>query len=84
MAYKYLYKYVYKGPDMAVVALEEDGDGGGERQVNEIKRYVSGRYVSASEAYWRFFGFAMHDESPTIVPLAVHLPNHQVRLSSSA
>lgn len=74
-AYKYLYKYVYKGPDMATMRLEKDG----ERSTDEIKRYKSGRYLAASEAYWRFFGYRMHNKSPDVMPLAVHLPNHQVR-----
>ena len=77
LAYKYLYKYVYKGPDKAVIRLEKDTDRG-EQAVDEIKVYVAGRYISVTEAYWRFFGFDMHDESPTVVPLAVHLPNEQV------
>ena len=83
LAYKYLYKYVRKGPDMAVVALEKDADAG-ERPVNEIKQYATGRYLSAFEAYWRFFGFDLHDESPRVEPLAVHLPNRQVSFLSCA
>ena len=79
MAYKYLYKYVYKGPDMAVVTLEMDGD---EQTVDEIKRYIDGRYISASEAFWRFFRFSMHEEWPNVMPLSVHLPGGQVRFLS--
>ena len=75
LAYKYLYKYVRKGPDMAIVALEKDG---GERPIDEIRQYVTGRYLSVFEAYWHFFGFDLHDESPRVEPLAVHLPNRQV------
>lgn len=83
MAYKYLYKYVYKGPDMAVVTVKANGDQD-KQDVNELQRYVEGRYISASEAFWRFFGYIMHEEWPNVVPLSVHLPNQQVRFLSSA
>ena len=36
---KYLYKYVYKGPDMAEVAVEEP-----KQPVHEIHRFVNSRY----------------------------------------
>ena len=75
MAYKYLYKYVYKGPDMAVMTLKKDN---GEQVIDEIQQHLAGRYISTSEAYWRLFGYSMHEESPNVVPLAVHLPNEQV------
>ena len=78
LAYKYLYKYVYKDPDMAVVTLGANGDKD-DQAVDELQRYVEGRYICASEAFWRFFGYIMHEEWPNIVPLSVHLPNEQVR-----
>ena len=52
---KYLYKYVYKGSDRAVVALEQDGGRAEcardetEGARDEIKTYLDARYVSASE-----------------------------------
>jgi hypothetical protein len=46
---------------------------------DEVKKYVDGRYVSASEATWRLFGFDLHNEFPRHQRLAVHLPdNHAV------
>ncbi len=39
---------------------------------DEIKAYLEGRYVSASEASWRLFSFRMHDETPFVTCLAVH------------
>jgi hypothetical protein len=80
-AYKYLYKYVYKGPDMAIMRLKNND---GEQLIDEVKRYLSARYLAASEAYWRFFGYSMHGEWPPVMPLAVHLPNRQVRFLSCA
>jgi hypothetical protein len=45
--------------------------------IDEIKRYVDGRYVSASEAFWRLFGFRMHAQWPPVERLEVHLPDQE-------
>jgi PIF1-like helicase/Helicase len=68
-AVKYLYKYVYKGHDRAAVVMGED--------VDEIKSYLEGRYISASEACWRLFKFPLHSEKPSVRRLMYHLPNWQ-------
>jgi hypothetical protein len=60
---KYLYKYLHKGPDMAIMEFEND----------EIRQYISGRYISASESIWRLMEFNVHKKSPTITRLAIHL-----------
>lgn len=39
--------------------------------VDEIKRYVDSRYVTASEAAWRLMQYPIHGEQPSIVRLAV-------------
>jgi len=44
---------------------------------DEIKLYLDSRYVSASEATWRLMRFKMHEETPNVVRLAVHLENEQ-------
>ena len=36
------------------------------------------RYISASEACWRIFGFSLHAETPSVTRLAVHLPDEQM------
>jgi hypothetical protein len=81
-AVKYLYKYVYKGHDRALVSVRpmEGGEGDGEqaRVLDEVQAYIDGRYLSASEAAWRLFGFEMHEENPSVVRLAVHLPEEQM------
>ena len=48
---KYLYKYVYKGPDMASVAmnLQLQND---IHQGDEIHKYVNSLFVTVSEACW--------------------------------
>jgi hypothetical protein len=44
---------------------------------NEIKQFVQGRYVAASEAAWRIFRFSIQGHSPTVCRLAVHLQDKQ-------
>ena len=69
---KYLYKYVYKGHDRIMAGIQQ-------APVNEIQRYIDARYmyVSACEASWRIFHYELHDRSPAVQRLAVHLPNQQ-------
>lgn len=66
---KYLYKYVYKGHDRAMVQIGET--------INECQNYIDTRYVAASEALWRLFAFKMHDQSHKVIRLPIHLPNMQ-------
>ena len=91
---KYLHKYIYKGHDCAEVritvvpAADDDvaeGNGGApqqpeERVRDEIAEYQQGRYVGASEASWRLFGFALHKEGSMVDRLPVHLPGQQAVL----
>ncbi len=52
---------------------------------DEIKAYLEGRYVSASEASWRLFSFIMHERTLSITCLAVHEPRmHHVMYNESA
>ena len=66
-AFKYLFKYVYKGGDRTTAVLQND----------EIQDYVDARYISAPEAVWHIFGFKSHHRSPAIQRLQIHLPNEQ-------
>jgi hypothetical protein len=63
--FKYLYKYVLKAPDSAVVI------------VDEIEAYLQGRMLSASEAAFRILGLRLHQEWPPVICLHLHLPNHE-------
>lgn len=63
--FKYVYKYCFKSPDHATV------------QIDEIDAYLSGRFLSAGEAVWRFLALRLHNEHPSVIRLDVHLPNHQ-------
>ena len=62
---RYVYKYVLKSPDSAVIC------------VNEIEAFLSGRLLSASEAVWRFLSLPLHKEFPPVMRLDIHLPNEQ-------
>jgi hypothetical protein len=84
---KYLYKYVYKGHDRAQVdigpvdAIAPNGTAAGQpRMRDEIKIYQDGRYVSASKASHRLYGFDLHKEHPNVVRLDVHLKGRQTIL----
>ncbi len=97
-AVKYLYKYVYKGPDRATAIVEKQvnrhGQGNNAQVVvangegqnhDEIKAYLEGRYVFASKALWRLFSFRMHEGTPSITRLAVHEPRmHKVVYNDNA
>ena len=75
MAVKYLYKYIYKGPDKAqIVFNQNDADNlSSGKTVSEINDYVDARYVSAIEGVWHIFHFLMHDQSPSVIRLDTHL-----------
>lgn len=64
---KYLYKYIYKGPDKILVKRTND----------EITDYMSARYLSSSEALWKIYGFRMHYRGPAVEKLPCHLHEEQ-------
>ena len=41
---------------------------------DEVKDYINARYLSASEAAWRIFGFQINHREPSVSPLPIHLP----------
>jgi hypothetical protein len=63
-AIKYIYKYVYKGRDKATLEIAD---------TDEIKRYVTCRYIGPSQAVWGLLEFSMYEEHPTIVRLPLYL-----------
>jgi hypothetical protein len=80
---KYLFKYVYQGHDHATVEIScqnNNATEGNVVEVDEIKKYLDYRYVSASEAVWHIFKFDMHERFPTVECLQYHLPNQQMVL----
>ena len=47
------------------------------KDIDEIVQYQAGRYISSNEAVWRILSFPIHECSPAVVHLAVHLQNGQ-------
>lgn len=72
-AIKYLYKYVYKGPDRANVGINEQDP----NRLNEPKQYLDARYLSPPESCARILGIKMHDGDPSVQRLALHLEDQQ-------
>jgi hypothetical protein len=72
-SFKYVYKYVLKPPDKAVISI------------NEVDAHLSGRILSAAEAVWRLLGLPLHKEFPPVTRLHIHLPNeHNVIFDPTA
>ncbi|CAN0837248.1 ATP-dependent DNA helicase PIF1 [Linum grandiflorum] len=65
---KYLLKYITKGPDRSEVAVAPP-------PLDEIAQYLDCRSISSYEAIWRLYGFKIHERSPAVFRLCVHLPN---------
>ena len=70
---KYLFRYIYKGPDRQMVRAGDliGGD-------NEIAEYQDMRSIGASEACWRLFDMPLSKRLPNVVALHVHLQDHQL------
>ena len=76
-AAKYLYKYVTKGSDRAMVTtVMADQDG---QPRDEISEYEDLRSVGSSEATWHLMAFPITDRYPPVQALRVHTEDqHQV------
>jgi len=64
-AIKYIYKYVYKGHDRTTMQFGTCQD--------EVQLYLDARYISSCESGWRIYEFHMHEESPSVKRLQVHV-----------
>ncbi|XP_074336448.1 uncharacterized protein LOC141673594 [Apium graveolens] len=79
---KYLFKYCLKGHDTATMCLRKTRTctsatipkKAPKGLINEVKYYLDGRYVCASEASWRIFAFDIHSRWPSVERLPIHLP----------
>ena len=79
-AIKYINKYIYKGSDQTTLKTTRQG----QNENDEIAKYLNGRYISPVEAAYRLFEFPMHEESPAVTPLAIHLEmEHSVCFDAS-
>ncbi|KAI5449084.1 hypothetical protein NCC49_005354 [Naganishia albida] len=74
-AVKYIYKYIYKGEDRALVRV---GDDYVLEAVDEVEKFRESRYLCAQQAVWRLLAFEMHEHYPSITRLAYHLPGENL------
>ncbi|KAJ3706867.1 hypothetical protein LUZ61_010572 [Rhynchospora tenuis] len=80
---KYLFKYICKGRDRAMVSLFRSDSGAqqgansntGEVVVDEVLDYLDCRYLTAPESVWRLFQYNIHYSHPTVERLPIHLPS---------
>ena len=79
-AYKYIFKYIHKGPDKTTVQIE-NAKSVVVKNIDEIKNYVDCRYIGASEACWRLFEFNIHKKYPSVERLPVLLPTDEIRVN---
>ncbi|OSX79796.1 hypothetical protein BU14_0071s0050 [Porphyra umbilicalis] len=80
---KYICKYIYKGPDKAmvsVVAATRDDEGGeevGRQPRDEIQEYLDARWIAECEAVWRGLSNPVIFRDPAVMKMPVHLENQQ-------
>jgi hypothetical protein len=74
----YLYKYLFKGPDRTQFTFHESDDPLSQEVPDEFKNYISGRYLSSSEAVYRIFSFKTTSKQPPVRSLTVHLENQHL------
>ncbi|CAN1145644.1 hypothetical protein LINPERHAP2_LOCUS14792 [Linum perenne] len=81
---KYLFKYITKGPDRSEIAAENIPvvapltSETPEPPIDEISQYLDCRSISSYESVWRLFKFPIHERSPAVFRLCVHLPNEHM------
>lgn len=74
-AVKYLYKYIYKGHDKIHYRLVSSTP---DQIIDEIEQFQSARWVSPPEAIWRIYRFPIHEMSPAVLSLQLHLDGCQM------
>jgi hypothetical protein len=73
--FSYLYKYLYKGPDVSFFTLADEADDGTHAPPrNEVNDYQKSRYLSAPESAWRILGYEITRKEPAVECLPIHLP----------
>lgn len=71
---KYIYMYIYKGPDRQMVSVNQLIQRGG----NEIENFQDLRCIGSSEAAWKIYDFPMSKRYPSVEALPVHLKDQQM------
>ena len=73
-AAKYLFKYVTKGQDRAMVRTEIETD---TEVKDEIGDYIDMRSIGSSEACWHIFNFNIAKKFPAVIAMRVHMEEEQ-------
>ena len=68
---------LFSGTDRVMVESDATDGKAKESCVNECQNFINARYIGATEALWRLFGFPMHRMSPEVTQMAIHLPEDQ-------
>jgi hypothetical protein len=69
-----LYKYIYKGPNVASYSVDKS-DNGDKVVIDETKRFWDATCVTPPEAAYRLYGFSLYQMYLPILELTVHLPD---------
>ena len=72
LAAKYLYKYVTKGSDRAMVRTDVEG-----REKDEVEDYLDLRSIGSSESAWHLLGFPIAKKFPAVYAMRIHLEDEQ-------
>ncbi len=78
----YIYKYINKGTDQALVELREQKiqeakEGNHDMDIDECVEYQQMCVITACEAAWRHLGYKLHDMSHTVLELKINEPNKE-------
>jgi hypothetical protein len=73
-AVKYLYKYIYKGPDGSSYSVEKS-ENGDKLVIDWIKWFKDARCVTPPEIAYRLYDFSLYQMYPHVLQLTVHLPD---------
>lgn len=82
--FSYLYKYFFKGPDIAFFSIQDSASTSNHEQYdgtehrNEVNDYQKARYLSAPEAAWRILTFEISRKEPAVENLPIHLPGENI------
>ena len=68
---KYLYKYIYKGSDVALMKLKMNDE------IDEVEIYECLKYVNATRAFYNIYSFPIQEHFPAVMTLPVHEENKQ-------
>ena len=77
-AIKYVFKYIYKGPNYATITLGAQAAGAKPQQpINKIKEYIDAQYIATYKALQRIYKNCIYSRSIPIQQLAIYLEGQQ-------